>query len=178
MLRNANRMAMAAMAIALILSGTAGFIQHSQMTRISAKRALPVRSRVLLSDDDGFNSVFAFNSFGTADARRKWADPKVKASVIRALIDALDNFRPAEVAMVVDRLWSAGPSAGAEGVSVQRLIELTERIEQLEQMAYSGQGDPYELGDEARTVRARMRMYARDARLYPGDKDLPFFDLL
>lgn len=145
--------------------------------RANARPAPSPRAR--MSDgDDGYNSVFAFNSFGSADARQKWADPKVKASVIRALADALDNFRPAEVALVVERLWAAGPSAGAEGVSVQRLIELTERIEQLEQLAYTGQGDPYELGDEARTLRSRMRMYARDARLYPGDKDMPFWDML
>lgn len=120
------------------------------------------------SADDG-GGVFAFNSFGAADARKKWADPKVKARVITALIDALDNLRPAEVSLIVDRLWAAGPSAGAEGVSVQRLIELTETIEQLQIRAMKGLDDPYELGDEARTVRSRMRMYARDARLYPGD---------
>jgi hypothetical protein len=134
-----------------------------------------VRAAGDATDDGG---VFAFNSFGSADARQKWADPKVKARVMRALIDAIDNLRPGEVALVLERLWAAGPSAGAEGVSVQRLIELTERIEQLEMMAATGQADPYELGDEARTVRSRMRMYARDARLYPTDAILPFIDLL
>ncbi|KAJ1623741.1 hypothetical protein T492DRAFT_845279 [Pavlovales sp. CCMP2436] len=118
-----------------------------------------------------------FGSVTAANTHVKWADPKVKARVIRALIDALDNFRPAEVALILDRLWSGGPTAGAEGVSVQRLIELTEQIEQLELLAYEGRADTYGLGDEARTVRSRMRMYARDAKLYPGDKNMPFLDL-
>lgn len=141
---------------------------HAALRRINREPHCRVDSLMSNSGDDG-GGVFAFNSFGSADARKKWADPKVKARVITALIDALDNLRPAEVALIVDRLWAAGPSAGAEGVSVQRLIELTEAIEQLQLRALKGLDDPYELGDEARTVRSRMRMYARDARLYPGD---------
>ncbi|KAJ1633330.1 hypothetical protein T492DRAFT_982026 [Pavlovales sp. CCMP2436] len=145
---------------------------------IARRRAQAPNGVRLTAPVDGGGGVFHFGSFTAADTRVKWADPKVKARVIRALIDALDNFRPAEVALIVDRLWSGGPTAGAEGVSVQRLIELTEQIEQLELLAYEGRADMYELGDEARTVRSRMRMYARDAKLYPGDKNMPFLDLL
>ncbi|KAG8462826.1 hypothetical protein KFE25_001599 [Diacronema lutheri] len=164
----------AVVVLALTLHAAAGLLAPPSASWVVRSARARVRA---VAADDAYNSVFAFNTFGAADARRKWADPKVKASVVRTLIDALDNLRPAEVAMVVDRLWAAGPSVGAEGVSVQRLIELAERIEQLERMASRGEADPYELGDEARTVRSRMRMYARDARLYPG-VDLPFFDLL
>ena len=165
----------------MLLAVSGAYVAHAFCARtrpaMNLRRPATSRAASRLSDG-GDGGVFVFGSFGSADARRKWADPAVKARVIRVLIDACDNLRPAEVALVLERLWSAGPGAGAEGVSVTRLIELTERMEELESLAASGRADPYELGDEARTVRSRMRMYARDARLYPGDALLPFIDLL
>lgn len=125
----------------------------------------PVRA---VADDGG---TFAFGSFEDADTARKLEDPAMKARVLRVLCDACDNLRPAEISLVVDRLWAAGPNAGREGVTNKRLIQLTEQMERLETMAARGDADPYELGDEARTVRSRMRMYARDVREYVDEEE-------
>eukprot|EP00307_Rebecca_sp_RCC1486_P014304 CAMPEP_0119410272 /NCGR_PEP_ID=MMETSP1335-20130426/3343_1 /TAXON_ID=259385 /ORGANISM="Chrysoculter rhomboideus, Strain RCC1486" /LENGTH=144 /DNA_ID=CAMNT_0007434769 /DNA_START=143 /DNA_END=577 /DNA_ORIENTATION=+ len=141
---------------------------HAQPLGRSALRAM--------ADDGG---TFAFGSFEDTDTARKLQDPSVKARVTRALCDACDNLRPAEVALVIDVLWAAGANAGREGVSNKRLIQLTEQIEQLEGMAARGEADPYALGDEARTIRSRMRMYARDVKDYVKEgEEMNFVDFI
>mmetsp|Transcript_16783 Transcript_16783/g.56376 ORF Transcript_16783/g.56376 Transcript_16783/m.56376 type:complete len:208 (-) Transcript_16783:201-824(-) len=144
---------------------------------MGARRASPLMSSDPSPPREGADDVFAFGSFEPVDTTRRMADPASKALVLRALIDALDQFRPWEVAQILDRLWAAGPRAGPNGDTITRLLAIADRMAALEADCAAGRApDAYALADEVRFLRARARQYAQDARAYPGPAKILGFD--
>lgn len=158
----------------LLLSGLPVLGRAAALPRNA--RRLPLQRFVLRMRDSSEDGTFALGSFEASDARRRMDDPDVRSRVLRTMVDAMDNFRPNEVEEIFRRLWAAGPGAGPDGVTIPRLMQLSERMHDLEDRYARGEGDPYELGDEARFIRSRVRQYAQDARMYPGAREIPGFD--
>jgi hypothetical protein len=94
------------------------------------------------------------------------------------VVAAFDHYPPWESTALLDALWGAGIAAGPQGVSVQRLLALTDDAEEIERAAEARARQPgaglEDLYDAMRTVRSRVRMYGKDGELYlspPGDGD-------
>ena len=103
---------------------------------------------------------------GEAEVDTEWTSA-LEAAVLRQMVFAFDNYPEAEVAGLLEALVSAASRGEAEAErSLQKLVALTRRMEDLETAAASGRADPEMLADDARSLRSQIRMWGKDGERY------------
>ena len=96
----------------------------------------------------------------------EWTDELAELVVVQ-MINAFDNYPPSEVEGLLVALVEASSQQISEAEqSLHKLAGLARQMEALESAAQRGAGAPEYLEDEARSLRAQIRMLGKDGEKY------------